>query len=69
MGRMQQALNNIIRWIVEEGINLNSSKPTIVAFTKRTKLQGLGTLKHRGDELQVSREVNYLEVILYPRWT
>lgn len=42
---MQKVLNIITRE------NISPSKSTIVALTKRTKLEGLGSIKFRGKEI------------------
>lgn len=67
--RMQSALNVTTKWIRKEGLSANPSKTTIMAFTRRRKLEGIGPLKLLGENIQLSGEVKYLGVILDSKLT
>jgi hypothetical protein len=61
---MQEALNVVVRWAVNEGLNISPHKTAIVPFTNRRRTEGLGPLKLHGNELQMLDEVKYLGVTL-----
>jgi hypothetical protein len=66
---MQGALNLVARWTVAEGLSISPNKTTIVAFTRRRKLEGLGPLRLRGKEIQLKGEVKYLGVTIDSKLT
>jgi hypothetical protein len=41
---MQEALNVVVKWAVNEGLNISPHKTAIVPFTNRGKIEGLGPL-------------------------
>lgn len=55
---MKQAMNNITCLTKEERLNISSYKWTKIAFTKRTKLLGVGASKLPDN----TRKVKYLGV-------
>jgi hypothetical protein len=57
---MQKALNVVIMWAVNEGLNISPHKTVIDAFTNRRRIEGLGPLNLHGKELQMLDEVTYL---------
>jgi hypothetical protein len=61
---MQEALNMVVRWAVNDGLNISPHNTAIVPFTNRRRTAGLGPLKLLGKELQMLDEVKYLRVIL-----
>jgi hypothetical protein len=61
---MQNALNVVAKWVVEESLNISPHKTAMVPFTNRRKIEGLGPLKLHGKYLKVLDEVKYLGVIL-----
>lgn len=67
--RMQKALNVVTKWTDKEGLKISPSKSTMIAFTRRKKLEGLGPLILRGEQIQLSGEVKYLGVILDSKLT
>jgi hypothetical protein len=54
----------VVRWAVNEGLNINPHKTAMVPFTNRRRREGLGPLKLHGKELQMLDEVKYLGVTL-----
>lgn len=67
--RMQMALNTVARWTASEGLNISPTKATIVSFTRRKKLDGIGPIYLHGEELTFKGEVKYLGVILDSKLT
>jgi hypothetical protein len=65
---MQNALNVVAKWAVEEGLNISPHKTAMVPFTNRRKIEGLGPLKLHGKDLKMLDEVKYLGVILDSRF-
>jgi hypothetical protein len=61
---MQGALNVVVKWAVEEGLNISPHKTDIVPFTNRIKIEDLELLTLHGKELKMLGEVKYLGVIL-----
>jgi hypothetical protein len=61
---MQEALNVVVRWTVNEGLNISPHKTVIVPFTNRRRIEGLGPLKLHGKQLQMLDGVKYLGVTL-----
>jgi hypothetical protein len=61
---MQEALNVVVKWVANEGLNISPRKTAIVPFTKRRKTEGLGPLQLQGKELKMLDEVKYLGVTL-----
>ncbi|KAJ8914612.1 hypothetical protein NQ315_015349 [Exocentrus adspersus] len=49
-------LHLVTVWTDGEGLNISPSKSTIIAFTRRQKLEGLGPLRLRNKEIQLSGE-------------
>ena len=66
---MQNALNVVAKWAVKEGLNISPHKTTMVPFTNRRKIKGLGPLKLHGKDLKMLDEVKYLGVTLDSRLT
>ncbi|VEN55699.1 unnamed protein product [Callosobruchus maculatus] len=62
--KMQRALNAVTSWTLKEGLNVSPSKTSIIAFTRRKKVEGLGPLQLLGNQIQLSGEVTYLGVVL-----
>jgi ribonuclease HI len=61
---MQEALKIVERWCVRNGLSVNPSKTTAVAFTKK-RLQGCGqSLKLFNEGIAFVKQVKYLGVIL-----
>lgn len=60
----QRALGIVETWCTAEGLTVNPAKTTVVAFTRRRKLQDLKVLRLWGKELQLSSEVKYLGLLL-----
>ena len=54
---MQEALNIVVKWADEEGLNISPHKTAIVPFTNRRKTEGLGPLILHGKELEMLGEV------------
>jgi hypothetical protein len=48
---MQEALNVVVKWAVNNGLNISPHKTAIVPFPNRRKIEGLGPLKLHGKEL------------------
>lgn len=46
-------MNLITRWIEQKALSISNTKSTLVAFTKRTKLEGLKPQKLRGKEINL----------------
>lgn len=67
--RMQRALNVVNRWCSREGLKVSPPKTTLVPFTRRRKLEGLGPLFLNGGNLEMSGEVKYLGVIFDSKLT
>jgi hypothetical protein len=61
---MQEALNVVDKWTVNEGLNIYPHKSATVLFTNRRKIEGLRPLILHGKELQMLDEIKYLGVIL-----
>jgi hypothetical protein len=57
---MLESLNVVVKWAVNEGLNISPHKTTIVPFTNRRKIEGLGPLKLHGKEIRMLDEVKYL---------
>ena len=66
---MHNALNVVAKWAVKEGLNISPHKTSMVPFTSRRKIEGLGHLKLHGKDLKMLDEVKYLGVILDSRLT
>jgi hypothetical protein len=64
---MQRALNVVAKRAIKVGLNINPHKISIVPFTNRRKLEGLGPLILHGKELKMLDEVKYLGVTLESR--
>jgi hypothetical protein len=64
---MQDAPNMVVKWTVEEGLNISPHKTAIVPFTNRRKIEDLGPLILHGKELKMLGGVKYLGVILDSR--
>jgi hypothetical protein len=45
---MQETLNLMVKWAVNEGLNISPHKIAIDPFTNRRKMEGLGPLKLHG---------------------
>jgi hypothetical protein len=61
---MQKALNVVVKWAAKEGLNISPHKTTIVPFTNKRIIEGLGPLIINGKELKILDEVKYLGVTL-----
>lgn len=61
--RLQSALNYIMQWCEQEGLNINPAKTVIIPFTNRRK-HDLRPPTLKGTQLTFSTEVKYLGVIL-----
>lgn len=61
--RMQHALNLTSQWCRNEKLNVNAAKTVLIPFTRRRKLT-LKTLKINGLDLQYSKHVKFLGVLL-----
>lgn len=60
MERMQDGLNLTIKWVEEERLNISPNKSTIIAFTQILKLEGIGPLSLRGENIQISRVILHI---------
>ena len=60
----QEALNVVIKWAANEGLNISPQKAAIVPFTKRKKTEGLRSLNLHGKELKMLDKVKYPGVTL-----
>jgi hypothetical protein len=49
---MQEALNVVVRWTLNEGLNISPHKTAIVPFTNRRRIEVLGPLKLHGKEFK-----------------
>jgi hypothetical protein len=63
-GLIQWALSTVETWCNEVGLSVNPDKIGLVAFTRKTKLQGLFEPRLFEVPLRFSRSVKYLGVIL-----
>jgi hypothetical protein len=54
---MQESLNVVVKWSVNEGLNISPNKTRIVTFTNRRKTEGLGPFQLHGKELKMLDEV------------
>ena len=61
---MQETLNVVVKRAVKEGLNISPHKTTIVPFTNRRKIEGLGPLILHGKERTMLDAVKYLGVTL-----
>jgi hypothetical protein len=61
---MQETLNVVAKWAANESLNTSPHKTTIVPFTNRRKIEGLGPILLHGKELEILGEVKYLGVTL-----
>jgi hypothetical protein len=61
---MQEALNVVAKWAANEGLNIRPHKTTLVPFTNRRKIEGLGPILLHGKEIEMLGEVKYLGVTL-----
>jgi hypothetical protein len=50
---MQSALNVVVKWAVKEGRNISPYKTTIVPFTNRRNVEGLGPPTLHGKEIKM----------------
>ncbi len=58
------ALGRVSLWCEQVGLTVNPRKSTVVPFTNRRKLEGLGPVIMQGEHLELSNQVKYLGVIL-----
>ena len=65
----QNALNIISKWCVEKELSVNPSKTTVIPFTRKRKLEGLDNLSLFGQQLQLSKNLKYLGVMLDSKLT
>jgi hypothetical protein len=68
-GIMQMALGIVEKWCSGVGLSVNPDKTGLVAFTRKRKLEGFFEPRFFGRNLQCSRSVKYLGVILDSKLT
>ena len=61
---MQTALDTILTWCDNKGLNINPNKISMVPFTRRRKVDGLKGCTIRDVSIGMAREVKYLGVTL-----
>jgi hypothetical protein len=61
---MQGTLDLVVKWAVEEGLNISPHKTIVFPFTNRRKVEDIGPLTLHGKDLKMLGEVKYLGVIL-----
>jgi hypothetical protein len=64
---MQKALNVVVKWAANEGLNISPHKRAMVPFTNKKKIEGLGPLILHGKELKMLDKVKYLGLTLDSR--
>lgn len=67
---MNRTLEITNKWCQQNGLSLNANKAVIVPFTPKKKLDRLKPPKIMGEEIQLSKTVKYLVVMLdqRPNW-
>ena len=61
---MQQTLTVVHTCIRKTGLSVNHGKIDVIPFTRRYKWNTSRTLKLRGQQLEISERVKYLQIIL-----
>jgi len=61
---VERELETTIRWCLSVGLRINSSKTTVVPFTRRTRLQHLRNIRLNDKHLEWRHEVKYLGLTL-----
>jgi len=66
---MQAALNRVQRWCDDHGLSVNPDKTEMVLFTRKRTLPGLIPIVFFSKELERTKKVKYLEVVLDSKLT
>ena len=61
---LSRALKIVDNWCEEAGLSINPGKVAIVPFTRRRSIGGMVPLKVQGTNIELSKQVKYLGVIL-----
>jgi hypothetical protein len=64
---MQEALNVVVKWAANEGLNIGPRKTATDPFTNGRRMEGLGPLQLHGKELRMLDEVKFLGMTLDSR--
>jgi len=64
---MQRVLKGVERWCTERELSINPSKPEMMLFTRKYKVETLSPVIFYSKELTLCKQVKYLGVILDPK--